>query len=241
MISLQVNGKQVALEGATPLLTYIEKLGVDPRAVAVEHNGTILERAAYGAITLNEGDTVEIVRMVGGGRSGHPVGAMPPRLLRATRLAVLVQAVALLVVIGLAIPSYLDFLSSPQSCAPGQFCLDFRGSTLEFTAVTLGPPALVLLTTYWLWRRPRKWLAAITILIDAAVIAVEVFDPRLIAEAMSFARNGQPTDPTFIASYVAVQVLLMFIPAVVSLILVLALLRQWGSRESTPGAVSSAH
>jgi len=67
MIVLQVNGKQIQLENATPLLAYIAKLGVDPRAVAVEHNGTILERAAYESITLNEGDTVEIVRMVGGG------------------------------------------------------------------------------------------------------------------------------------------------------------------------------
>ena len=67
MITLQVNGKNVELERATPLLTYIEKLGVDPRAVAVEHNGMILERAAYERITLNEGDIVEIVRMVGGG------------------------------------------------------------------------------------------------------------------------------------------------------------------------------
>jgi thiamine biosynthesis protein ThiS len=67
VITLQINGKTVELEGATPLLDYIEKLGVDPRAVAVEHNGTILERAAYESITLNHGDTVEIVRMVGGG------------------------------------------------------------------------------------------------------------------------------------------------------------------------------
>jgi thiamine biosynthesis protein ThiS len=48
-------------------MAYLEKLGVDPRAVAVEHNGTILERAAYESITLKEGDKVEIVRMVGGG------------------------------------------------------------------------------------------------------------------------------------------------------------------------------
>jgi sulfur carrier protein len=68
MITLHVNGKNVELERATPLLAYIEKLGVDPRAVAVEHNGTVLERAAYESITLNDGDTVEIVRMVGGGR-----------------------------------------------------------------------------------------------------------------------------------------------------------------------------
>ena len=67
MISLQVNGKQVELEGPTPLLTYIDQLGVDPGAIAVEHNGAILERAAYASVTLHEGDRVEIVRMVGGG------------------------------------------------------------------------------------------------------------------------------------------------------------------------------
>ena len=69
MITLQVNGKPIELDRPTPLLAYIETLGVDPRAVAVEHNGMILERAAYESITLNEGDTVEIVRMVGGGCS----------------------------------------------------------------------------------------------------------------------------------------------------------------------------
>jgi sulfur carrier protein len=67
VISLQVNGKNVELEGPTPLLEYLEKLGVNPRAVAVEHNGEILERAAYAGVTLREGDRVEIVRMVGGG------------------------------------------------------------------------------------------------------------------------------------------------------------------------------
>jgi len=67
VITLQVNGKQVELERATPLLAYLEQLGVNPKAIAVEHNGTILERAAYEAVTLKQGDTVEIVRMVGGG------------------------------------------------------------------------------------------------------------------------------------------------------------------------------
>lgn len=67
MITLQVNGKQVELDGPTRLLDYLEQLGVDPRAVAVEHNGTIVERAALEAVTLDSGDNVEIVRMVGGG------------------------------------------------------------------------------------------------------------------------------------------------------------------------------
>ena len=68
MITLQVNGKQIELEQALPLLAYLEKLGVNPRTIAVEHNGTIIERATYAELTLREGDTVEIVRMVGGGR-----------------------------------------------------------------------------------------------------------------------------------------------------------------------------
>ena len=67
MIHLQINGKEVALDAPAPLLAYLEKLGVNPRAVAVEHNGVIIERDAYASTTLNASDTVEIVRMVGGG------------------------------------------------------------------------------------------------------------------------------------------------------------------------------
>ena len=67
MISLEVNGKTVQLEAPTALLAYIDQLGVNPRAIAVEHNGEVLERAAYASITLRDGDRVEIVRMVGGG------------------------------------------------------------------------------------------------------------------------------------------------------------------------------
>lgn len=72
MITLQVNGKQVELERQIPLLAYLKQLGVNPRAVAVEHNGAIIERAAYEAVTLRQGDTVEIVRMVGGGANAAP-------------------------------------------------------------------------------------------------------------------------------------------------------------------------
>jgi thiamine biosynthesis protein ThiS len=68
MIDLQINGKRVQLEGTTPLLAYLETLGVRPNSVAVEHNGAIIGRDAYASTTLGDGDVVEIVRMVGGGR-----------------------------------------------------------------------------------------------------------------------------------------------------------------------------
>ena len=67
MIALQINGRRVELDGPTALLSYLEKLGVSPRAVAVELNGVIIERSAYEDAKLGDGDVVEIVRMVGGG------------------------------------------------------------------------------------------------------------------------------------------------------------------------------
>ncbi len=67
MIALHINGRRVELEGPTPLLAYLETLGVSARAVAVEHNGVIIERSGYAETKLDDGDVVEIVRMVGGG------------------------------------------------------------------------------------------------------------------------------------------------------------------------------
>ena len=67
MIAVRVNGKRVELAAPTGLLDYIATLGVDPRAVAVEQNGVILERDAFEKTVLVDGDVVEIVRMVGGG------------------------------------------------------------------------------------------------------------------------------------------------------------------------------
>ena len=67
MIALRINGRAVELPGPTPLLDYVHELGVDPRGIAVEVNGEILQRDDYPGCTLVEGDVVEIVRMVGGG------------------------------------------------------------------------------------------------------------------------------------------------------------------------------
>lgn len=68
MERLRVNGREVELARPTPLPDYLRGLGVDERAVAVEHNGEIIQREVYGGCLLSDGDVVEIVRMVGGGR-----------------------------------------------------------------------------------------------------------------------------------------------------------------------------
>jgi thiamine biosynthesis protein ThiS len=71
VIALQINGKRVELDQPTALLKYLDRLGVNQRAVAVEHNGVIVERTDYASTTLRDGDVLEIVRMVGGGLLGE--------------------------------------------------------------------------------------------------------------------------------------------------------------------------
>lgn len=67
MISLTVNGKQRELDGETDLPRFLEGLQIDARAVAVAHNGEVVPRDRFAEVILREGDSVEIVRMVGGG------------------------------------------------------------------------------------------------------------------------------------------------------------------------------
>ena len=67
MIALTVNGKRRELAAETDLTSFLDELQIDSRAVAVAHNGEIVPRDRHPTIRLQEGDTLEIVRMVGGG------------------------------------------------------------------------------------------------------------------------------------------------------------------------------
>jgi sulfur carrier protein len=66
-LRIRVNGDPLELEGELTILQLLERLAIDPRRVAVEHNLTILKRDRYATSTIAEGDTVEIVNFVGGG------------------------------------------------------------------------------------------------------------------------------------------------------------------------------
>jgi thiamine biosynthesis protein ThiS len=45
------------------------RLAIDPLRVAVEHNLKIIKRQTFSEAIVQEGDTVEIVNFVGGGRA----------------------------------------------------------------------------------------------------------------------------------------------------------------------------
>ncbi len=65
-MKLTVNGRPRDVD-TTTLQQFLESLGVNTQFVAVALNGEVLEKDAYAAITLHDGDTLEIVRPVGGG------------------------------------------------------------------------------------------------------------------------------------------------------------------------------
>lgn len=48
----------------TEILDYLD---IDSRRVAVEHNLTVVKRAAFDSTLINAGDQIEIVNFVGGG------------------------------------------------------------------------------------------------------------------------------------------------------------------------------
>ena len=67
LITLTVNGKSRKLIAPTSLLEFLDSLEVNTKFVAVGHNGDVLDKEQFGAVMLEEGDVLEIVRPVGGG------------------------------------------------------------------------------------------------------------------------------------------------------------------------------
>jgi thiamine biosynthesis protein ThiS len=67
MLSLTVNGKSREIAEPMTLLAFLQAHNVNPQVIAVEYNGDILRRERYDAVTLQAGDRLEIVHMVGGG------------------------------------------------------------------------------------------------------------------------------------------------------------------------------
>ncbi|YAF95831.1 MAG: sulfur carrier protein ThiS [Nodularia sp. CChRGM 3473] len=66
-ITLQVNGETHSCSSQTPLPDLLQQLGFNPRLVAVEYNGEILHRQFWSQTTVQPGDRLEIVTIVGGG------------------------------------------------------------------------------------------------------------------------------------------------------------------------------
>jgi thiamine-phosphate pyrophosphorylase len=67
MIRVQLNGASRELPRGMTVAALLESRKVDPRIVAVELSGEIIDRDRFAATEIGDGATIEIVRMIGGG------------------------------------------------------------------------------------------------------------------------------------------------------------------------------
>ncbi len=67
MIELQINGESQTYPIGTILPDLLAQIGLNPRLVAVEYNGEILPRQFWDTTTVQTGDRLEIVTIIGGG------------------------------------------------------------------------------------------------------------------------------------------------------------------------------
>jgi thiamine biosynthesis protein ThiS len=64
---INVNGQPQNQREGISVAELLAALSLEPRRVAVERNKLIVPRAQYAQTMLTEGDTLEIVTLVGGG------------------------------------------------------------------------------------------------------------------------------------------------------------------------------
>tara|TARA_B100001123_G_scaffold380477_1_gene450114 strand:+ start:305 stop:523 length:219 start_codon:yes stop_codon:yes gene_type:complete len=64
---IQLNGDTYEINNGTSLNELINKLKLQKNKVAIEVNGTIVEKNKYTNLILNKDDKVEIVHFIGGG------------------------------------------------------------------------------------------------------------------------------------------------------------------------------
>jgi thiamine biosynthesis protein ThiS len=67
-LQITLNGDTHEVVGPLTVTELLVQLNIDARRVAVEHNLVVLKRDAFAVTTVREGDEVEIVNFVGGGR-----------------------------------------------------------------------------------------------------------------------------------------------------------------------------
>jgi len=66
-VELQINGEAMFVDGPMTVGDLVEKLGLEPRKLAIERNLEIVPKSAYRRTMLADGDRLEIVHFVGGG------------------------------------------------------------------------------------------------------------------------------------------------------------------------------
>ena len=65
---LIINGKETMLDGSMSVIEYLDSIGFDEQvSIAVAINGEIISKDQYVETQLQDGDSMEVVRAIGGG------------------------------------------------------------------------------------------------------------------------------------------------------------------------------
>jgi sulfur carrier protein len=66
-MQVKINGKSEEVQGPT-ILDLLKAKSIDPHMVAVELNSAMVERDQFGATKIKDGDALEFLFYMGGGR-----------------------------------------------------------------------------------------------------------------------------------------------------------------------------
>ena len=67
MAKIQLNGRKLELSSKHSITTLLKKYKIDGKKIAVELNGTIVNRDKYKLIYIKNNDKIEVVHFIGGG------------------------------------------------------------------------------------------------------------------------------------------------------------------------------
>ena len=66
-MQVQINGEARNFDGPLTVESVLQRLGFDPRKIAVERNLEIVPKGSYGGTPVTDGDKLEIIHFIGGG------------------------------------------------------------------------------------------------------------------------------------------------------------------------------
>lgn len=66
-MKILINGETRQFEGSKTITGLVVDLGLEPKMVLIEHNGTALHRSEWSGCLLSEGDRIEILQVAAGG------------------------------------------------------------------------------------------------------------------------------------------------------------------------------
>jgi len=67
MAKIQLNGRKVVIKPDSSIFDLLKKLKLSQKKVAIEHNGSIIQKINYKKKILKNNDKLEVVTFIGGG------------------------------------------------------------------------------------------------------------------------------------------------------------------------------